>query len=447
MSAETSIQANIDEAEIMPVWASLADPERRELAERHSLVSARMLAYIKGVVINPNSLFDDIDLQVENIVAGASQDYRLEVSETAITAQHTLADHTEVGSPGAYGGDIRTGMIITANGIAMGYNDQTSGNWVNAVAISSIGNVTILGTLEAGSIISNTATIDGVDAVDVKDNAATGSTHAAVTGSNPHNTPMSTVTGDLDDISDGSTYFRSTASQNTGATRAVNALDSAYDYIRTVSTTKIAVSGSNPANGLVIDSSGIRGYQSSTLTLNISTAGTSTWSGDIITAGQVKSTGSVSGTGGTGTIVGQSTSGSVYGVIGSNTAGLYGVLGYGNLFGIGGWAYENNSSAVGISGISTYAAGSALSLSNNGGGTEIKLGSSGIITNDADFEDDVNIQGTLDVDGTTTINGNLVLGTSDFTRALNTTNGRITIYNQTTPFAAIATYRYAFQTG
>ena len=149
----------------------------------------------------------------------------------------------------------------------------------------------IAGTIRAGSIIAESVTVGGVEIGTIKSNAATGASHASATG-NVHNVSLAQISGDLDDIANGSTYYRTTFTQTQGASRAYQALDSSFDYIRAISTQKIAISGSNPANGIVFDVSGLRAYRSSSPTLVINTLlGSSTWSGDIETAGRVIATG------------------------------------------------------------------------------------------------------------------------------------------------------------
>lgn len=154
------------------------------------------------------------------------------------------------------------------------------------------GDIFMTGTLNAGSIITSSVTVDGVTLGTIKGNASTGAGHAGVTGGNPHGTSMAQIAGDLDDIADGSSYFKSTASQNAGGTRAVNALDGSYDYIRTISTQKIVVSGSNPSNGIMFDVNGLRTYAagSPTFTLNAST-GAAFFGGDVGTAGYLFASG------------------------------------------------------------------------------------------------------------------------------------------------------------
>lgn len=198
---------------------------------------------------------------------------------------------------------IRTGTILSNNwgttaGTAINLNNGTIviGGSDDPTLEYDGTDLTLTGTIRAGSVIADTVTVGGVQMGTIKGNASTGATHAGASG-NPHSTSLAQVSGDLDDISDGSTYFRSTSSQNAGATRAVNALDGSFDYIRTIGTQKIAVSGSNPLNGGIIDVSGLRWYQGGSPTFVLAATGGATFSGDVETSGRVVATGgnSVSG--------------------------------------------------------------------------------------------------------------------------------------------------------
>jgi|GEM_PF-3439264 len=272
-----------------------------------------------------SALQGSLNAGVNNIIAGMSGDFRLDVGTSSIIAKHKNANESGLGA--GYAGAIRTGLILTANGIGMGYNRTSDGAWINAISIGSTGDVAILGTLTAGSVVTGSVTVDGVALSTVRANAATGNTHAGSTG-NPHSTSLAQVGGDLDDIANGSTYFRTTANEVTGANRGFNALDSGFDYIRAISTQKIVVSGSNPTNGLVIDSAGLRAYKAGALTFNIvASTGAATFSGDVVTSGQVKATGATSSSEGDACIIGESsTSGRRGGIfIATNTAGAVGL--------------------------------------------------------------------------------------------------------------------------
>ena len=348
-------------------------------------------------VADPSQVFEGIDLEVENILAGNGQDFRLEVADTYVAAYHKNIDLAG-GSIGAYATTLVTGLLMNANGIAMGYHRKSDGNWVNAVAISSTGNVTILGTLTAGSVIATTVTVDAVPIIDVKTNAEIGAAHAYDTGGNPHNTPLSTISGDLDDIADGSTYFRVNATNHLSNTTP-------FWYKGAISTQQIAVSGTNPTNGLVIDSAGIRGYKSSSLTFSINAStGVSTWSGDISTSGSIFADGSTTDPlgGDLGVIVANPTSTSVSGFK-SKTTGSISAANFINSG--GGYALiatkESGSSGslAAILALSGRSGNPGITVYNTAGGAAINMASP-VIAGDADFQDDVTIVGGLDITGT-----------------------------------------------
>ncbi len=230
----------------------------------------------------------------------------------------------------------------------------------------------IAGTIRAGSIIAESVTVGGVQLGTIKSNAATGATHAGQTG-NVHNVSLSQISGDLDDIGDGSTYYRSTFNQVVGGGRAYNALDSSYDYIRAISTQKIVISGSNPSNGIVFDVSGLRAYQAASPTLVINAAtGSSTWSGDIETAGRVIATGgetvsgvlaamhAIAGTiGGTGLYARQN--------IGTTAVGAEATTGWAML------GIASSSGGLGAEGRSTSAAGFGVRAQNTADGVALDV--------------------------------------------------------------------------
>ncbi|MHA1329999.1 MAG: tail fiber domain-containing protein, partial [Candidatus Hodarchaeales archaeon] len=68
----------------------------------------------------------------------------------------------------------------------------------------------------------------------------------------------------LDDIQDGVSYVKTSPSERDGAARAYNALNPSSRYKQWLVSTELA-SGSNPSPGVVIDSGGIRGYNSSSV--------------------------------------------------------------------------------------------------------------------------------------------------------------------------------------
>ncbi len=264
------------------------------IVESSSLTLSDITQAVEGL---PADFFDEADLQsvldagVENIIAGLSADFQLEVDANSIIAKHKDADPAGLGS--GYSGVLRTGLLINANGIAMGYNDPGTGAWTNAVSMDASGNGIFKGTVLADSIIAASATINGVTLGAIKGQAEEGDSHANDNG-NPHGTQLSQVGGRLDDISDlGSAYKHSTANQNAGGGRAYNALDGNSKYILELSTQHITVSGTSPVNGIVIDGDGLRGYKGGGLPkFEIPTDGSAVvLKGDIETSGKVLATG------------------------------------------------------------------------------------------------------------------------------------------------------------
>jgi hypothetical protein len=177
--------------------------------------------------------------------------------------------------------------------------------------------------------------------------------HIAATG-NVHGVTLTQINGDLDDIADGSNYFRTTANQVTGAGRAFNALNTSSEYIRSLKSTQLTVVGSNPSTGWVGDANGIRMYQSGSLKVNIPVSGDPSFSGDISGASNIDITGK-------GVFRGMlTTSGHTASVV-ANPDGAGGGFGL----------YAE-------SGSSTFAAISAVGVSNGTGIIGTATGSSGI---------------------------------------------------------------------
>lgn len=229
-----------------------------------------------------------LDAGVGFIKAGTGGNYEMIVDDVNhyVAFKHKDAVFEGVSTPGAG----QTAVGISAGGIAMGFNDPSTGAWTNAIAITAAGDATFKGTIAANSIIVNSATIDGVTVGTIAGNASDAKAHSLLTG-NVHNVSLTQVAGDLDDISDGASYFKTTSTEKTGAGRAATALDSSADYIRTIKSTKIVVSSSNPTTGWIADGSGIRLYQSGSLTVNLPVSGSPSFSGDITGGGDINITG------------------------------------------------------------------------------------------------------------------------------------------------------------
>ena len=96
---------------------------------------------------------------------------KLEPAGQYVVFQHK--DAVILGTTGAYAGTIRTGLGITSTGILGGYNRTSDGAWQTTFAIeSSTGNLTLLGTIRAASIISLDAYLGSTLVSDVVTNSA-----------------------------------------------------------------------------------------------------------------------------------------------------------------------------------------------------------------------------------------------------------------------------------
>lgn len=114
----------------------------------------------------------DLAAGVGDILAGSGSDYQMWVDSVGAKIEFGHKDLDMAGIGAGYAGALRTGLLVSASGIAAGYNRQSDGAWVNALAIGSSGDVTIAGTLKAGSVIEVGATVDGVPIGDVALDAA-----------------------------------------------------------------------------------------------------------------------------------------------------------------------------------------------------------------------------------------------------------------------------------
>lgn len=170
-----------------------------------------------------------------------------------------------------------------------------------------------------------------------------------------------------------------------------------------ISSDDISNAISDPTDGIVIDSAGLRGFDGGVQTFEIPSDGSPTlFEGDIVTSGQFFTDGSTTDAGDTAAILSKPTT-SITAILGvRNTGAASAIIGDGNLVGVGlaGLA----TTGTGVQGAATSAGGECFLCQDGSAGDSIQLGTLGNILGDADFEDDVNIQGTLDVDGIATFN-------------------------------------------
>lgn len=116
-------------------------------------------------------LLSDLQSGVGSILAGVGGNYRMWIDTSGAQIQFGHKDLNRAGLGSAYSGDLRSGLAVTASGIAMGYNKFSDGAWVNAVSIDATGNVAIAGTLKAGSVVEAGATV-GVGGAQIGDISA-----------------------------------------------------------------------------------------------------------------------------------------------------------------------------------------------------------------------------------------------------------------------------------
>lgn len=358
---------------------------------------------------------------VKSEIAIGSELIKIQADQVAVVGEFTVVDidnertGTTSGQVAArltriVGDVVQTGAITSNNwgsgqGTAIDLDNETVhfGGSASPKLYFDGSDLFLTGTLQAGAVIANSVTVDGVTLGTISTNASTGATHAGTTG-NPHSTTLLQIAGDLDDIADGSTYFKSTANQNTGGTRAYNAFDSSFDYIRAIQTQKIVVSGSNPTNGSVIDSAGFRGYSGGSLTVDINVSGaTSYWYGNLYTDGQVFAEGSTTVTSETGSVLAISSTGNAS-VRAINNAGTFPSV-HASAGAVGGQAGNFSANTAGSEGLlagNSHVSGTALRLSHTAGGIALDFGAPKV-NGDVNFLDDVDIDGTLNVDGATTL--------------------------------------------
>lgn len=227
-------------------------------------------------------------------------------------------------------------------------------------------------TVNLGAGVNVNGTVNGVSASTVVNNAQTGASHASSIG-NVHNVSFSQIAGDLDSISDGVTYFRTTQNQKTGAGRAFSALDSSNDYIRSLVSTKMTVVGANPATGIAIDANGIRMYQSSALKVNIPVSGAPSFSGDITGGSNLNITGQATFGG---NVTSDSTTWSaVCNPSGASTGGIIGWAGSAGA-GVRGNCVSSISSSRGVEGIAGSGTG-VYGVASTGIGVKAQVTGSG----------------------------------------------------------------------
>lgn len=213
-----------------------------------------------------DTLTADLKRGAAEVITGALNGttvMKLEPAGQYVVFQHK--DAIVLGTTGAYAGTVRTALGITSTGILGGYNRTSDGVWQTTFAIeSATGNLTLLGTIRAASVISVDAYLGGTLVSTVVNNAASVTTKLNKSAA---------------DILSGTIEFQSAGGFKTGT---------------------IVVDGSGNATGagVAITSRGIVGRNVSNTTFTIdATTGDATFKGDI-TGASGTFTGSVTGASG-----------------------------------------------------------------------------------------------------------------------------------------------------
>ena len=217
-----------------------------------------------SIVYTADDLRDDLASGAANVIAGGlNSDTKVIIEPTYIALQHK--DAVLNGSSGAYSGaTVYTALGITATGILGGYNRPSDGQWQNTLAIeAATGDLTVLGTIKANSVIEVGAYLGGSTVNTVLSDVSS----AVVTANNASSAVASKLNKSGSDILSGAITFSSAGGFKTG-------------------TISIDGSGNATGAGVAFTSKGIVGRNNSatTFTLNSST-GEANFAGNISTEG------------------------------------------------------------------------------------------------------------------------------------------------------------------
>lgn len=217
-----------------------------------------------GAAYTPQNLKSDLASGAATVIAGAlNSDSIIKTFPTYMAFQHK--DAVLNGTSAAYTGDFHTGLGITSTGIVAGYNNKTTGVWQTTLAIeSATGNLTVLGTIKANSVIQVGAYLGTQTVSTVLSNVSTAQSDAS-----------SALTQVASKLSASSSYTLTGAVnvQNTGGIQAGS--------VSWNSTTGVVTGGS----GVVLTENGITGVKSGVVTFSIDNTGNAVFKGDINTGG------------------------------------------------------------------------------------------------------------------------------------------------------------------
>lgn len=311
----------------------------------------------RGVAYTPAMLAADLASGSALILSGATSGntvMELDPAGNYVLFKHRLANPSA--SVGAYTGTVRTAVGITAAGFLAGFNRPSDGNWQSSIVIdSATGNVTIAGTLKAGSVIEVGAVVGAggstIGSIDTKAaNALSLANSATSTANTANSTANSAYSEAVAKLSPSSSYTL------TGTVSLPNSGGIKTGTV-TWNTTTGAVTG---GSGLVMTGSGIIGAKSGVTTFAVTNAGDATFSGTINGGASINISGQAYFAGQSTGSVNVGIGGSLRNIEYSSWSNATGVTSASSVrAGVVGFA--NSSTAfrsVGVAGIGTSAAGS-----------------------------------------------------------------------------------------
>jgi hypothetical protein len=216
-----------------------------------------------SITYTTQDLRDDLASGAVEVVSGVANGTAvMQVYPSYVMFQHR--DAVPLGASAAYNGDYHTALGITSTGIVGGYNNPSTGAWQTTLALeASTGNLTVLGTIKASSIIEVGAYLGGSTVSSVLTDVSSAASNAS--------SALSAVTGKLNksasDILSGDITFTSAGGFKTG-------------------TISIDGSGNVTGAGVAFTSKGIAGRTASQTTFSLNaTTGEAIFAGNLNTAG------------------------------------------------------------------------------------------------------------------------------------------------------------------
>jgi hypothetical protein len=208
------------------------------------------------------NLITDLTTGAVSIISGGTSSSNImKVGSNYVVFQNSLAN--PLGSVSPYSGVVRTALGLFSTGIVGGYNDPTTGAWISSITIdTSTGNLNVLGTIKANSIIQVGAYLGTQTVSSVLSDVSTANSNATAA--------LAAVAAKLNksaaDILSGPIDFTT------------------YGGFKTSGMT-IAIDGTATGQGVAFTSKGIVGRNSTTTTFTInSTTGDASFGGTLTAA-------------------------------------------------------------------------------------------------------------------------------------------------------------------